>query len=137
MKDIEINSDKFTVLTFCFFGALAFFGLISDLYKLLTHRVPVHVDLGIATYFVAAGMTYLAVTFCLDRRIRKEYPFGLLGACGIALGFLWTIAMRWVTAPTEAQNSAAIFLALLSCVSAGLEMFEGIRWLKKRVRLSH
>lgn len=135
MKDIEINSDKFTVLTFCFFLALALLGLISDLYKLLTHAVPQHGYFGIATYVVAVVMAYMAVTFCLDRQIRKEYPFGVAGGGGIALGYLLTIAMRWVTASSEARNSAGIFLALLSIVSSGFVIFEAIRWFKKRVRL--
>jgi hypothetical protein len=137
MKDIEINSDKFTVLAFCFFGILALLGLISDLYKLLTHRVAPHGDHGIVSYLVAGLTTYMAVTFCLDRQVRREYPFFVAGGCGIALGLLLPIAMRWVTAPPTTQHVADTFLTLLSIASFGLVLFEGIRWFKKRVRLSH
>ena|ERR1051326_5151789 len=136
MKDIEINSDKSTFFTLCFFVALALLGLVSDVYKLLTHHVSSYRDSGITSYLVPGLTIYMAVTVCLDRQIRKEYPFAVAGGCGIGLGSLLMIAVRWLTAAPAKRHLADTFLIVLNSVSTGLLLFEAVRWFRKTVRLS-
>ncbi|MGC2696619.1 MAG: hypothetical protein WA738_12605 [Candidatus Angelobacter sp.] len=136
MKDIEINSDKYTVLGVCFGLTLVLMSFLGDLYALLKHNPAAHSNLEIGSYLAAIFSTYLAVLVCHDGRLRKLYPYGVLGAGGMASASLIEIAMHWTSASSETQNFAGTVLLVLNIVAAGLVLVEGIRWFKEKVRLS-
>ena len=137
MKNIEINSDKYTVLGICLVLVLALFSLLSDLYNLVTHHVPRDSKPEFLSYLIAIFLAYVPVTFYRDGRLRKEYPYGVAGACGMAIGFLLTIVVHRVIGAAGVRNTADRFLMLLSVLSLALVLGEGLRWFKRTVRLSH
>ena len=72
MKDIEINSDKYTVVGVVFFLALMLVELISDLYALANHH-PASADIHFLDYAVAVVIVYVAVVVCRDSKLRTNY----------------------------------------------------------------
>ena len=136
MKNIEINSDKYTVLLVCFALAFVFTTFLSNLYGLIKHRPAAHSNLEIGIYLGAIFNTYVAVIICRDSQLRKAYPYGSLGVCGMAAEGLIAIAMHWTRASAETQNLAGTVLMILNAMASGLVLVEGILWFKKKIRLS-
>ena len=136
MKDIEVNSDKYTVLFACFALAMFLIMFLSNLYGLMRHRSAAHSNLEFGTYLAAIFNTYLVVIACRDSQFRKKYPYGIAGVCGMAARALIEIAMHWTRASAETQNLAGTILMVLTVVASGLVLVEGFRWFKKNVRSS-
>ena len=136
MKDIEINSDKFTVIFNCFILVLVLLIFFSNLFGVLKHRPAPPSNLGLGDYVGTFLITCLAVLGCRDRQLRRKYPYGIAGACGMAIGSFVPIAMDWTKASVETQNLAGTLLMVLTVVASGLVLVEGMRWFKKKVRLS-
>jgi hypothetical protein len=135
MKDIEVNSDKHTVLLVCFALVPVLIMFLSSLYGVLTHGRVAHSNLGLGTYVGAFLVTCLAVLGLRDKQLLGTYRYGIAGACGMAAWWLIVIAMHWTRASAESQNFAGTILRVLNIVVSGLVLVEGIRWFKKTVRL--
>jgi hypothetical protein len=136
MKDIEINSDKYTVLGVCFGLAFVLIVFLSNLYGLLRHHPAAHSSFEMGIYLAAIFNTYFAVILCRDSQLRRAYPYGIAGLCGMAVGPLIEIAMHWTRASDETQNLAGTGLRVLNIVASGLVLVEGFRWFNKKARLS-
>jgi hypothetical protein len=135
MKDIEINSDKYTTLEVCFVLAVVLITFLANLYALIRHRPAAHSNLEIGIYLAAVFNTYFAVIVCRDSRLRKAYPYGIVGACGMAAVPLMAIAVYWTKASSETQNLAGTILIVLNILASALVLVEGVRWFTKRVKL--
>lgn len=136
MKNIEVNSDKYTVLFACFALAVVLKIFLGNLYGLMRPGSAAHSNLEFGTYVAAIVNTYFAVIFCRDSQLRRTYPYGIAGVCGMAARALIEIAMHWTRASAETQNLAGTILMVLTVVASGLVLVEGMRWFKKNVRSS-
>jgi hypothetical protein len=136
MKDIEINSDKYTVLGVCFGLAFVLIMFLSNLYGLLRHHPAAGSSFEMGIYLGAIFNTYFAVILCHDSQLRRAYPYGIAGLWGMAAVDLIAIAVHWASASTETQDLAGTGLDVLNIVASGLVMMEGFRWFKKKVRPS-
>jgi hypothetical protein len=136
MRNIEINSDKTTVLTVLLVLALVLVGFVSKLHRFLVHR-PValpHLEFGL--FSSALIIAYLAVICGRDSKIRKAYPYAVAGLCLTTGWFLVAIVMQWAKASLEAQNLLLPILMVIDIVGSGLILFEGVRWFRARVKLA-
>ena len=130
MKDIEINSDKYTVLGVVFLLALALVVLFSDLHALASHR-PTSDDVPFWEYPVAIFNLYVAVVVCRDTKLRKNYPFGIAGICLMALVLLVRMFDYWETESPEIRSFLWMSMPFIGIVSSGLILVEGVRWFRK------
>lgn len=135
MKDIEINSDKYTVLLVVFFLAFALFMFVSDLHDLARHRMVLP-DLSLSDYPAAIFSGYVAATAYRERKLRKDYPYGVAGMCLTALVLLVRIAAHWARGSPRAQDLCATSMTIVGVAASGLILTEGVRWFKKRVTLT-
>lgn len=119
MKDIEINSDKYTVLGAVFFLALALVILFSDLHALASHR-PASDHVRLRDYPVAIFDIYVAVVVCADAKRRKNYPFGVAGICLMALVLLGRMVAHWEAGPLETRHLLWTSMTGVGIVSSGL-----------------
>jgi hypothetical protein len=137
MRDIEINSDKTTVIGVLLLLALALVTFLGSLYDLLRHRPAVDHAAGIWIYPTVIFNTYVAITWCRDSKIRKAYPYGVAGFCLMAAGFLMATVLeltkKVVVGP---QNLFYATLMVIDIVASGLILFEGVRWFRSIVKLS-
>lgn len=135
MKNIEINSDKTTVLSALFVLALMLLMLLSNIYDLLRHGPIVHHGIDIWTYIGAGVVVWAAVIFSRDGKIRKAYPYGVAGAGLMALTSVMTIALHWAKAG-EMQSLRYTVLAVIDIMAAGLVLVEGVRWFRSVVKIA-
>ncbi len=136
MRNIEINSDKSTVLTVFLVLAFALVLFVSNLHDFLAHR-PValpHLDFGL--FSSALIITSLAVICCRDSKIRKAYPYAVIGLCLLTGSFLVAIALQWAKASLGPQNLFGATLMVIDIVASGLILFEGARWFRSIVKLT-
>ncbi len=136
MNDIEINSDRTTVIVACLILASALFALVYNLYGLLSHSAIVSSQSAFEVYLPAAFNTYLTVVLCRDRQLRKTYPYGIIGTCLFSVGLLVMAAIYRTKPSAEALNLLSPPLHLINVIASTLILFEGGRWFKKIVRLS-
>ena len=134
--DIEIKSDKYTTLGVCFCLAFVLIMFLSNLYGFLRHHPAAHSSFDMGIYLGAIFSTYFAVILCRASQLRRAYPYGIAGLCGMAAVGLMAIAMRWSRASAETQDLAGTGLRVLNIVALGLVLVEGFRWFKKEARLS-
>ena len=118
----------------CFALALVLVIFFGNLYGLMRHRFAAHPNLEFGTYVGAIFNTYFAVILCRDSQLRRAYPYGIAGLCGMAARALIEIAMHWTRASAETQNLAGTILMVLTVVASGLVLVEGIRWFRKIVQ---
>lgn len=136
MKDIEINSDKTTVVVVVFILVSMLVSVFSDLIALASHRVAL-VDLHFWDYLIALFNVYAAVVICRDANLRKNYPFGVAGMCLIALVLVMRIAAHWAGRSPAAQDFFWTSMTIVSIASSGLVLVEGARWLRRKVTLTN
>jgi hypothetical protein len=136
MRDIEINSDKTTVLGVLFVLAFALIVLIANLYGLLVHRPAALPRLDFGLFGSAFFLTCLAVSLCCDSKIRRAYPYGVAGLCLYASSLLVAITMQWAKASVATQNLLGTPMTVLNIVASGLILGEGIRWFRANVKLA-
>lgn len=137
MKNVEINSDKHTVIGILFFLALAllmFVSNLSNLYTLARYHLAVF-DLDFWDYPVAGFNVYVAVIVCRDSKLRKTYPMGVAGICLMAVVLLMKIAMHWAKGSPGTRYLLWSILMVVSIAASGLVLLEGIRWFRKKVTL--
>ncbi len=134
MKDIEINSDKATVLFFIFFLVWCLVGLVSNLLALARHRLEFP-DLHFWDYLLAIFNAYAAVTIYCDVKLRKSYPYGVAGICLIALVLAVRIAAHWAKGFPETQSLFWASMTVINIASSGLILAEGVRWFRRKVTL--
>jgi hypothetical protein len=135
MKDIEINSDKVTVLAVIFFLVLCLVGFVSNLLALTRHR-PEFPDLHFWDYLVAIFNVYAAVAFYHDEKFCKNYPYGVAGICLMALGLLVRIAAHWTKGFPESQSLFWASMTVINIASSSLILAEGVRWFRRKVKLT-
>ena len=135
MKDIEINSDKYTALGVVFMLAWCLIGFVSSLFALARHRVGFG-DLHFWDYWVAIFSVYVAVTIYRDGELRKNYPYGVAGICLMALGLSSRIAAHWSTGFPETRNLLWASMTIINIASSGLILAEGVRWFRRKVALT-
>lgn len=134
MKDIEINSDKYTVLGVVFLLALALVALFSDLHALATHR-PVSDDFSLWEYPFAIFSLYIVVNICRDAKLRQNYSFGVAGVCLWALALTVRMVAHWAGSP-ETQDLLWTSMRTVGIVAWGLILVEGVRWFRKNTMLT-
>ena len=138
MKDIEINSDKYTGLAVVFVMAFFLVIFVCDLFALARHRpqlLDLH-DLHFWDYFIAIFNLYVAVTIYRDTKLRKNYPYGVAGICLMALGLSLRIAAYWSKGFPETQNLLWWSMTIIDIASSGLILAEGVRWFRRKVTLT-
>ena len=135
MKDIEINSDKYTVLGVVFMLVWCLTMFVSDLFALARHRVE-FLDLHFWDYFGAIFTVYVAVTIYRDGKLRENYPYGVAGICSMALGLSVRIAAHWSKGFPETQNLLWASMTTINIASSGLILAEGVRWFRRKVTLT-
>jgi hypothetical protein len=135
MKDIEVNSDRFTAVGVCLLLAIVLFDLLSNLYQVFRYGFSFKAAPGAWTYVAAAFFTVLAISFYRDRDVRRDYPYGL--AAGLMIvAVLWiSAATHWAGAAVNPRVIAAV-LAVLDIMGSLFILVEGIHFFKRRVRVS-
>jgi len=130
MKDIDINSDKYTVLGVVFLLALALVVLFSDLHALASHRLTSD---AVHLWEYPVTMFDLCVTaiVCRDTKLRKNYPFGVAGICLMALVLIVRMFAHWEAGSPEIRNLLRTSMTAVGMVSSGLILVEGVRWFRK------
>jgi hypothetical protein len=136
MRNIEINSDKFTVFTLLFFLVVALLGLIANLYGLLMHRSSALPSLDFGLFARALFFTFAAVGGCRDSKIRKAYPYGLTVFCLMAIADLVAIALQWANASIAMQNLFRTPITVVDLVISVLFLVECVRWFRARTKLA-
>lgn len=129
MRDIEINSDKYTAFAVVFFLALALFGLFDDLHALASHRLAQD-DVHFWDYGVAIFCLYIAVDICRDTKLRKNYRFGVAGVGLLAFSVILKMVAHWAASP-DTRNLLWTSMRAVEIVAWGLILVEGVRWLRK------
>lgn len=133
MRDVEINSDKYTVLGVVILIVFMLAIFVSDLYLFANHHVRLP-DIHFWDYAVAVFNVYVAFIVCLDSKIRKNYPYGVAGMCLMTVVLLMRIAAYWTK--IEATNNLWwTIMAITGIASTNLLLAEAVRWLTRRVRL--
>ena len=133
MKDIEINSDKPTVIAVFLVLALVLFVFLSDLYDLAGHRIrPGSSDIWI--YPGVIFNVFAVVSVGRDRTIRRSYPYGLVGfSCFAGTGIL-RIAAHWLGLATETNRFFWTALLVIDIGASVLIIAEGIRWFRRKLK---
>jgi hypothetical protein len=135
MKDIEINSDKVTVLILTLFMAFCLVVFVFDLLALTRHR-PEFPDLHFWDYLLAIFNVYAALVSYRDVKFRKNYPYGVAGICLMALGLSVRIAAHRAKGVPEAQSLFWVSVMMIRIASSGLILAEGVRWFRRKVTLT-
>lgn len=133
MRDVEIDSDKYTVLGVVIFLLFFLVILVSDLYLFANHHVKLP-EIHFWDYLIALFNVYAAVVACRNRKIRKNYPFGVAGMCLMALVLIMRIAAYWSKIAVT-NNLWWTSMAISGITSSSLLLVEGVRWFRARVRL--
>ena len=135
MKDIEINSDKYTTIWVLFFLALALLTFVTDSYDLAMRHVTLQ-KIELWNYPGAVFSAFVAISLYRDHNLRKQYPLGVLGFCTMSVVLLTRIAAQWIKGSSELQQLLWAVLMILSIAASALILAEGVRWFRRRVKLA-
>ena len=131
MKNIEINSDKYTVLVILFVLGLVLVSFVSGLYHLMTHNVGFSAATSTWNYVAAIFSIFMAVSIFRDSSLRKTYAYGMAGMTCVMIEYVIELIAPWLRPPVEAQNLIGTTLRILEGAGAALVLGEGVRWFRK------
>ncbi len=131
MKDIEINSDKYTVLGILLILALVLIVFVSGLYHLATHKVAFSPAVSISNYVAAIFSLFMTVSYFRDSTVRKTYPYGMAGLICLTVEYVVELSAPWLMPPVEAQNLLWTTLRVIEIAGSALVLGEGVRWFRK------
>jgi hypothetical protein len=131
VKNIEINSDKYTVLGILFVLALVLISFVSGLYHLMTHNVAFSAAISIWNYPAAIFSILMAVSIFRDSTLRKTYAYGMAGMTCLMIQYAVTLIAPWLRPPLEAQSLLWTTLRIIEIVGSTLVLAEGVRWFRK------
>lgn len=131
MRQLEIDSDKFTTLSVCGFLVLALWIAISTVMDVAsgTFQSRTHSWFNYL-FIIVAPCGFLSEL--RDGKLRQEYPYGFL-AFGL---FIVEFAVEMVL-PGDTTGMASRVPGTLGLVASALVMFEGARWFRARVRIAN
>jgi uncharacterized protein with PQ loop repeat len=134
MKNIEIDSDKYTVIGVLFLFLLMLMSLISDVHDLERHSIKL--PAGVLWNFAAAiFIAWGAISIVRDSKLREAYPYGTLGFCVLGFVFLARLIPRSLMPSSGTLDLIWRTLTLLDIAGCTLLLAESVRWFKKRLRL--
>jgi len=129
VRNLEINSDKYTVLMICMALIFVFLGAARSVEDLITRRMRPR-DNGWLDYFVIAFLFYVLLTAIRDHKLRKAHPLGIA-----AVGFLFVAYGLRMLSPDGIELWWRL-PGLLELTSCSLLIFEIARWFRKRLRIA-
>jgi len=129
MKQMEINSDKYTTLAVGMLLVFAFWSLIRharDLFYLTYHPEP----RSWPNYLISGFFVYVLLTSAHDRKLWRVYPYGAAGFTFYLVDFVIRMAVQKDVSTTVVMISGFIGLA-----AALLVILEIALWFRTKAKV--
>ncbi len=129
MKQLEINSDKYTTLAVGMLLVFVFWSLVRrarDLFYFTYHPEP----RTWSNYLISGFFMYVLLGSAGDRKLWREYPYGSAGFAFFLAHFVLSMAL-----PKNASGTAVMILGFMGLAAALLVILEIALWWRTRVKV--
>lgn len=129
MKQLEINSDKYTTLAISILLAFVFWNLVRharDLFYLTYHP-----DLRTwPNYLISVFFGYVWLASVCERKLWREYPYGATGYTFYLIDFLLKMAVQ-----KDVSSTVVMISGFMGLAAALLVILEIALWFRTKVKV--